>query len=209
MSEASANEVGQDETEEVVEATENQEEVVEGEILPESGKDEIKQLQGALEEAEAAAQESRDQALRAQAEMENSRRRAALDVEKARKFALEKFASDLLPVRDSLELGLQAIDSAEEHEAMLKLREGSELTLKMLSDVMVKYEILEAGVIGESFNPEIHQAITMQESAEHEPNTVMMVMQKGYTLNSRLIRPAMVIVSKVSPDSAPKIDETA
>ena len=150
-------------------------------------------FQQKYEEAQAKADQNWDQLVRLQAEMENLRRRSKMDVEKAHKFALEKFANELLPVKDSLELGLQAAsddDSAEKH------REGTELTLKMLTSVMEKFGIVEVDPSGESFNPELHQAMTMQESPDHESNTVIAVMQKGYTLNDRLIRPAMVVVSK-------------
>ena len=116
-----------------------------------------------------------------------------MDIEKAHKYGLEKFADELLPVIDSLELGLAA---ATEEVSADKLLEGTELTLKMLKGVMERFGINAVDPTGESFNPELHQAMTMQESAEYGPNTVIAVMQKGYTLNERLIRPAMVIVSK-------------
>jgi molecular chaperone GrpE len=125
------------------------------------------------------------------AELENVKRRAEKDVQSAHKFALEKFGNDLLAVKDSLELGLSVEDADAE-----KLREGTDLTLKMLTQVLVKFNIIEVNPVGESFDPNHHQAITMQPSAEHEPNTVISVMQKGYLLNDRLLRPAMVIVSK-------------
>lgn len=163
-----------------------------------------------LEEARNKADENWNQVLRIQAELENTRRRAALDVEKAHKFALEKFAQELLPVKDSLELGLAA--STSEDEAVTRLREGMELTLKMLGACMEKFGIKEINPVGEPFNPEWHQAMTMQESAAHESNTVMHVMQKGYLLNERLMRPAMVVVSKAPappPPETPTIDEQA
>jgi molecular chaperone GrpE len=167
-------------------------------------------MQAELDAARAKAAENWDHLLRVQAEMENTRRRAAQDVEKAHKFGLEKFAQELLPVKDSLELGLAASTSAD--EAVAKLREGMELTLKMLGSCMEKFGIKEVNPIGEAFNPEWHQAMTMQESAEHAPNTVMYVMQKGYLLNDRLMRPAMVVVSKgipAAPADTPSIDEQA
>lgn len=147
-----------------------------------------------LEDARAKVDEHWDQLLRVRAELENTRRRAERDVENAHKFGLEKFAQELLPVKDSLELGLNAVSGDDENVA--KLREGTELTLKMLSDVMEKFGIKEVNPEGEPFNPELHQAMTMQESADHAPNTIIMVMQKGYLLNERLVRPAMVVVSK-------------
>lgn len=174
---------------------------------PEPAHDEVAQLQARLATLE---QEHRDQLLRLQAEMENTRRRAAQDVDKAHKFALEKFAQELLPVKDSLELGLLA--STSHDEAVAKLREGMELTLKMLGSCMEKFGIVEVSPQGQPFNPEHHQAMTMQESSEHQPNTVMHVMQKGYLLNERLLRPAMVVVSKAPaepPPETPAIDEQA
>jgi molecular chaperone GrpE len=150
-----------------------------------------------LEDARAKADEHWDQLLRANAELENARRRARQDVENAHKFALEKFALELLPVKDSLEMGLLA-SSEDSTEAAARLREGTELTLKMLASAMEKFGIVAIDPMGEAFNPETQQAMSMQESDEHAPNTVMMVMQKGYQLNDRLIRPAMVVVSKAA-----------
>ena len=129
--------------------------------------------------------------VRAQAEMENLRRRSEKDLENAHKFALEKFASELLAVKDSLELGLSATDVDVD-----KLREGSELTLKMLAQALAKFNIIDVDPMGDSFDPNSHQAMTMQETAEHAPNTVIAVMQKGYLINDRLLRPAMVVVAK-------------
>lgn len=162
------------------------------------------ELKLALEDARSKADEHWNQLLRLQAELENTRRRAERDVENAHKYALERFATELLPVKDSLEMGLSA--AAGDDEAVAKLREGTELTLKMLGDVMEKFGIREINPVGEPFNPEFHQAMTLQESAEHPENTVLLVMQKGYTLNERLIRPAMVVVSKAPAggDSAPQ-----
>ena len=136
----------------------------------------------------------KDRLLRAMAEAENIRRRAELDVEKAHKFALEKFSGDLLPVIDNLE---RALDLADKNNPELAaMIEGIELTLKSLLDVVRKYGIEIVGDVNVPFNPEVHQAMSMMESADHQPNHVMMVMQKGYTLNGRLLRPAMVAVSK-------------
>ncbi len=162
-----------------------------------------------LEDTRTKADEHWNQVLRLQAEQENSARRAKRDIENAHKFALDKFAQDLLPVKDSLELGLAAV-SNEEAEAVVKLREGTELTLKMFSDVMERFGIKEINPEGESFNPELHQAMSIQESSDVAPNSVIAVMQKGYTLNDRLIRPAMVMVSKaVAENTQPSIDEQA
>lgn len=174
---------------------EEQEEVTEGEHQADSVDEQTgEDLQPLLEDARNKADEHWNQLLRIQAELENTRRRAERDVENAHKFGLEKFTQELLPVKDSLELGLAAASGDEEN--ITQLREGTELTLKMLSGVMEKFGITEVNPEGEPFNPELHQAMTMQESAEHQPNTVMMVMQKGYLLNERLVRPAMVVVSK-------------
>ena len=147
-----------------------------------------------LEDARAKADEHWNQVLRMQADLENTRRRASADVEKAHKFGLEKFATELLPVIDSLELGLAAVEGDDENIA--KLREGIELTLKMFSGVLEKFGMKAVNPQGEPFNAELHQAMTMQPSEEYPPNTVTAVMQKGYVLNDRLIRPAMVMVSK-------------
>jgi len=151
-------------------------------------------LQQQLAEAEAKAKEHWDQLLRVKAEQENLRRRHEREVENAHKYALERFAQDLLPVIDSLEMGAEAAVS--EGATLEKVREGTELTLKMLLSTMERFGIQAVHPEGEPFNPEYHQAMSMLESPEHAANTVMNVMQKGYTLNERLIRPAMVVVSK-------------
>ena len=148
-------------------------------------------LQAQLEQALKKAEENHDLYMRAQAEMENIKRRADKNVENAHKFALEKFSLELLAVKDSLELGL----SAEDADAS-KLKEGTELTLKMLTQALEKFSVYAVDPLGETFDPNLHQAMSMQESAEHEPNTVIAVMQKGYLLNDRLLRPAMVMVAK-------------
>jgi molecular chaperone GrpE len=155
-------------------------------------------LQALLEDARGKADEHWDQCLRLQADMDNLRKRAERDVASAHKFALERFAAELLPVRDSLELGLAAF--AAEGADPEKLREGVELTLQMLTSAMGKFEIREVSPQDERFNPDFHQAMSLQERADVEPNTVVTVVQKGYLLNDRLLRPAMVIVSK-APDA--------
>ena len=156
--------------------------------------DELSQLQTKVTESEARIATLQDQLLRMQAEMENQRKRAQNDVTKAHKFALEKIALDLLPVKDSLEMGLLAA-TAEDAEPG-KIVEGSELTLKMLAQALEKYNIIEVNPVDEKFDPEFHQAMSMQPVEGKEPNTVASVMQKGYTLNDRLIRPALVMVAK-------------
>ena len=154
------------------------------------------ELTALLEDARGKADDHWDQVLRLQAEMENLRRRTERDLANAHKFALERFANELLPVCDSLEMGLAAFDS----ENTEKHKEGVELTLQMLGSVMDKFEIREVNPQDEPFNPDFHQAMSLQERADVEPNTVVTVVQKGYLLHDRLIRPAMVIVSK-APDS--------
>ena len=142
------------------------------------------------EEAEAA----RDAALRAQADAQNIKRRAEQDVERARKFALEQFTRELLPVADNLERALES--AAGDDEAIKSIAEGVELTLKSLLDAMKKSNIEVVDPQGEPFDPNLHQAMSMVENNDVEPNSVIAVMQKGYTLNGRLVRPAMVMVSK-------------
>lgn len=139
-------------------------------------------------------QRERDNVLRAKAEIENVRRRSKQDVEKAHKFALERFAGELLPVIDNLERALDMSDKT--NSELAATIEGIELTLKSLLDAVLKFGLNVVGETHVPFNPAVHQAMTMLESNEQEPNQVMMVIQKGYTLNGRLIRPAMVAVSK-------------
>ncbi|WP_455814100.1 nucleotide exchange factor GrpE [Pseudomonas graminis] len=136
----------------------------------------------------------RDAQLRAQAEIENIRRRTELDVEKAHKFALEKFSNELLPVIDSLERALEVADKS--NPELAPMIEGIELTKKSLLDAVRKFGVEVVGDINVPFNPEVHQAMSMMESEDVAPNHVLMVMQRGYTLNGRLLRPAMVAVSK-------------
>ena len=135
-----------------------------------------------------------DQVLRVQAEMQNVRRRAERDVESAHKFALDKFAADLLPVVDNLERALAAIDS--EDEGQKSVAEGIELTLKTFMDVLVRFKIEVIDPAGQPFDADLHQAVSMVPNPDLEANTVMDVFQKGYTLNGRLVRPAMVVVSQ-------------
>jgi molecular chaperone GrpE len=147
-----------------------------------------------IRNAEKKAEENWEQLLRARAEMENLRRRTQKDLENAHKYGMEKFVAELLPVKDSMELGLAAEGASAE-----SLREGMELTMNMLNKAFDKLGVVEVNPEHEPFNPDLHQAMTMQPSAEVEPNTVIAVMQKGYLLNERLVRPAMVMVSK-APD---------
>ncbi|MGL0931268.1 nucleotide exchange factor GrpE [Vibrio vulnificus] len=130
----------------------------------------------------------------AEVEVENMRRRTEQEIDKARKYALNRFAEELLPVIDNLERAIQAADA--ESEAVKPLLEGVELTHKTFVDVVSKFGLKEINPEGQPFNPEWHQAMSIQESPDHESNTVMFVMQKGYELNGRVIRPAMVMVAK-------------
>jgi molecular chaperone GrpE len=165
--------------------------ISEEQLLQEPTLEELKQQ---LTQAEQKAQENWDKAVRTQAEMENLKRRTQKDLESAHKFALEGFAKELLPVLDSLTLGLQAAtgDSPE----VEKFRVGSELTIKQFESVFAKFNIETIDPVGQPFNPEHHQAMTMQAVEGVEPNTVVNVFQKGYLLNGRLLRPAMVVVAK-------------
>ena len=156
-------------------------------------------LQALLEDARNKADSHWDQCLRLQADIDNLRKRNERDLANAHKFALEKFAVDLLPVKDSLEMGLAA---AGENADIARLKEGGELTLKMLASAMDKYNIKEINPLNEIFNPEYHEAMSMQEREDVAPNTVVTVVQKGYLLNERLIRPAMVMVSKAAQQSS-------
>lgn len=150
-------------------------------------------LQSELEALKKQVEESLDKAIRAQAELDNVRKRSVRDVENAHKYALDKFANELLPVIDSMELGMNAAQSEEEQNS---LKEGMDLTLKMFRDVLEKFGVEEVDPEGEKFDPEKHQAVSMQELEGAESGTVATVLQKGYALNGRLIRPAMVIVAK-------------
>jgi molecular chaperone GrpE len=146
-----------------------------------------------LREAQAKADENWNRAVRAQADLENLRRRHELDLEKARKFALNGLVESLLPVIDSMELGLAAADDTAD---VATLRQGSELTLKLLLDALGKFNVEVVNPEGEPFNPELHQAMSMQPRDDVPPSTVVAVVQKGYLLNGRLVRPAMVMVSQ-------------
>jgi molecular chaperone GrpE len=162
----------------------------EAQVQREGGEVDVEALRSALEQAEARAAESRDLYLRALAEVENVRKRAARDIEQAHKFAIERFANELIGVKDSLELGLTSGGSA---EALLA---GTESTLKLLAKAFEGAGIVEIDPQGQAFNPELHEAMVAQPSAEHEPDTVITVVQKGYQLNGRLLRPARVVVAK-------------
>ena len=167
------------------------------EEVSEAGIEEIEQVdetveaETELEKAQAAATENWDRYLRTAAELENVRKRANRDIENAHRFALERFGRELLAVRDSLEMGLAAAEKA----SVESLLQGSEATLKILGTTMQQFGIEELDPAGEPFDPEFHEAISMQPSDDMEPGSVVTVVQKGYSLNGRLLRPAMVIVA--------------
>lgn len=147
-----------------------------------------------VQQLEGEADHAKEQALRAAAEVANIRRRAEKDVENARRYALEKFSQDLLPVIDNLERALESSDT--EAEGVKTLAEGVELTLKNFIDVLARFNVVQVNPVGEPFDPQLHEAMSMIENADVEPNTVLTVVQKGYTLNGRLVRAAMVVVSR-------------
>jgi len=163
----------------------------EEEQVTESAEEEAIDPEAALAAAEAKASESWDRYLRAVAELENVRKRAERDVEKAHKFALERFGKELLTVRDTLEMGLAAAENA----TVESILEGKNATLKLLASTMQQFGIEQVDPLGEPFDPELHEAISVQPSDDAEPGSVVNVVQKGYTLNGRLLRPAMVIVA--------------
>jgi molecular chaperone GrpE len=164
--------------------------------------DQLTTLQVELEKAVAKAEEHWNLYLGARAEADNIRKRGKRDLQNAHKFALKDFVDALLPVKDSLEMGITA--AADETVDVNKLREGSELTLKMLMAALEKFGVQEIDPTGARFNPDLHEAMAMQPSATAEPNTVLQVIQKGYMLNERLIRPAMVIVARAAPTQDPQ-----
>ncbi|MGH8508305.1 MAG: nucleotide exchange factor GrpE [Gammaproteobacteria bacterium] len=159
----------------------------------------IDALQIAFDQAARKADQYRDELLRARAEMENVIKRSNKELTNAHKYALEQFIADLLPVKDSLDLGRAATDQTADVAA---LRAGLDLTVKMLDTTLTKHGVKVIDPNGERFNPEFHQAMTVQESRDSAPGTVLGVVQKGYLLNDRLIRPAMVIVAK-APEERP------
>ncbi len=153
-------------------------------------------LEAQIEKLKEELAQSKEQALRAAAEAQNARRRAEQDIEKAHKFGVEKFVNDMLPVADNLERAIAA--SAAEGADLTAVIEGVELTLKTLVDGLTRHKVEAVDPEGEPFNPELHQAMSMVPNPDVEPNTVINVFQKGYTLNGRLVRPAMVVVSKAA-----------
>lgn len=159
---------------------------------------ELEMLKAELEQALNESASARDEMLRARAEADNVRKRAERDVAAAHKYGLERFLATLLPIKDSIDLGFDALDSATDINA---IREGMVLTAKMFDDALEKAGVSAVRPLGEAFNPEFHQAMTMQPSVDQSPGTILAVMQPGYVLNDRLLRPAMVVVAK-APDDA-------
>ena len=158
-------------------------------------------LEKLAEEKEGAIR-AREDLLRVQAEMQNLRRRTEQDIEKAHKYGQEKFSTELLTVMDNLERALAAASDYED-ETVKAINEGVDLTLKSFTDCFNRFHIGSVDPMGEPFDPQLHQAVTILENSDVEPNTVIEVMQKGYTLHGRVIRPAMVVVSK-EPESENK-----
>ena len=180
-----ANEAQLEQTAEV-----QQEQPVEAELAAAYAR--INELETYIAEAD---NREKDIQLRAQAEIQNIRRRAEQDVEKAHKFALEKFSKELLTVVDNLERGLNALDTAVTDETTQALVDGVEMTHKEFISTLAKFGVEAVGVVGEVFNPELHQAISMQPAEGIEVNHISVVLQKGYTLQGRVLRPAMVMVA--------------
>ncbi len=147
-----------------------------------------------LEQAQVTIKDYWDQMMRLRAEIENNRKRAERDVENAHKYAMKNFAEALLPIIDSMEMGMSAAEA--ENATLQSIREGSELTMNMFIQVLEKQGLTQVDPVGEKFDPEQHQAISMVEDDNAESNTVISVMQKGFLLNDRLVRPAMVVVAK-------------
>lgn len=165
-------------------------------------------LESALEEARAKANENWERFLRATAEQDNIRKRAERDVEHARKFAVERFAKDLIEVLDSLDLGLKSADQADAVEtAELAVIEGVKLTRKVFVDTLGKHGVQVIEAQGETFDPGRHEAMSAVPSADHPPNTIIEVIQRGYLLNERVLRPAMVIVAQAPPQAPPQSED--
>ncbi|MDH2925439.1 molecular chaperone GrpE [Nicoletella semolina] len=192
---ASAEQVGTEQNTtaeiDVMAGEEQREEVQESALLVEA-QNRITELETYIAEAD---KREQDIQLRAQAEIQNIRRRADQDIEKAHKFALEKFSKELLTVVDNLERGLSALDDAVTDEKTQALVDGVEMTHKEFLSTLAKFGVEPVGVVGEVFNPELHQAISMQPAEGIDANHISVVLQKGYTLQGRVLRPAMVMVA--------------
>ena len=174
-----------------------EEQQVDDHVAISAEQEKINELELALVAAKSTVSDQKDSVIRAKAEVDNVRRRSAQDVEKARKFALDKFAAELLPVVGNLERAIATVNK--EDEGQQGLAEGVELTLQSMMAALDKFGVKVVDPLDQPFNPELHQAMSMQEIEGVAPNTVIAVMQKGYELNGRLVRPAMVMVSKASP----------
>lgn len=161
--------------------------------IPDESSDNVEDLRTSLEAERSKSVENMEKALRAQAELDNLRKRTSRDIENAHKFGLEKFINELLPVMDSMELGKNAAQTAETTDEIV---EGIELTLKMFISTMEKHGVEILDPVDEKFDPQYHEAVSIQEVEGKDSNTVVSVMQKGYSLNGRLVRPAMVMVAK-------------
>lgn len=166
---------------------------------PENHEQNPEDLTMMLEDARAKADEHWNQLVRSKAELENLHKRHERELANAHKYALDAFVQELLPVKDSMELGLNA--ALDENANVAKLREGTELMVKMMTSALEKFNVVEINPQGEPFDPTVHQAMSIQERDDVAPNTVVTVVQKGYTLNGRLVRPAMVLVSNTPADS--------
>ena len=195
----SVREQGTDEAAADASETTFEESAAEMEMDSEIAENSAEDLSQLLEQARSKADEHYEQMMRAHAELENLKRRHERDLENAHKYALDKFVAELLGVWDSLELGHNA--AQDEAADVQKLREGTELTLKMLGDAMNKFGVEQVDPINQPFDPELHQAMSMQPRADVPANTVVAVVQKGYKLNGRLVRPAMVMVSQAADPS--------
>jgi molecular chaperone GrpE len=165
---------------------------------PESYEEEIATLRTALESAEQAGAAARDAQLRALAELDNVRKRAQRDIENAQRFALERFAGELLAVRDSLELAAQSASTADAQS----LAAGQQATLQLLAKAFEKFSIQRLDPLGATFDPTLHEAVMVQDSATAPPDTVLQVLQSGYQLNGRLLRPARVVVARAPQNGA-------
>lgn len=152
------------------------------------------QLEKTLEELQVEAEKSKEQMLRAMAELDNMRRIAQRDISNAHKYSIEKMVKELLPAMDSLEQGIDAAAAAD--KTVLPIKEGMDLTYKILLEALSKFGIKQIDPLGEMFDSDRHEAMSMQESAEHKSNEIMLVVQKGYVLHERVVRPARVIVAK-------------
>lgn len=179
-------------------------EATEGAESAQGGSDEVSQLREQLEQ-------QKEEVLRAKAEMQNIRRRAEIDVEKAHKFGTEKFVKELLPVVDSLEKAVESAQNQEvqNEEVVSRIKEGVDMTLDMFIGALTKFNVEQINPVGEPFDPQKHEAMSMVPSNEAEPNTVIAVMQKGYLLHDRVVRPAMVMVAKAEEPEGGNVDEQA